>query len=277
MPRPHERGVSAFFDSLGAAVLDRLEAELGNIRAAFTWLEATGDATTTLRLAVALGSFWHVRGHVGEGQDRLERALALAVEATPGLRAKALYWLGQLSVHGFNDPRGFTWLEENLALHHQIGDHAGAIATTILLGGAAEYRGNDDQAMDYYGRALDLSRELGESRLIIWSLVNLADGAYRQGPGATSASYAGEALSLADASGDHIFRVFALIVSIQAALDQRDLPLANRLATDCLVTCRSSGNRLGFVAALVGLAAVQLAQGQTDRTSRLPLCQLHGT
>ena len=148
-------GQAVFYESLPAAALDRLEAELANLRAAFTWLDETGDAATALQLAVALGSFWHVRGQIGEGRDRIERALAACPTAPAELRARALYWMGQLAVHGANDPRGIRLAGgEPRPPHAKSDDRAGALATTILLGGAAEYRGNDEQAMDYYGRAL---------------------------------------------------------------------------------------------------------------------------
>ena len=47
-----------------------------------------------LRLAVALGRFWHVGGHLGERQRWLERLLERAEEVPAALRAKALCLLG---------------------------------------------------------------------------------------------------------------------------------------------------------------------------------------
>ena len=110
-------GQAVFYESLSAAALDRLETELANLRAAFTWLDETGDAATALQLAVALGSFWHVRGQIGEGRDRIERALAACPTAPAELRARALYWMGSSRCTESTIRAGFGWLEESLALH----------------------------------------------------------------------------------------------------------------------------------------------------------------
>ena len=76
MDGPHERGA-------------------GNIRAAFDWLEAQADVALALRLATAAKqhAVWH--GPLSEGRERLVRALALAGDRFPELRARALWALGR--------------------------------------------------------------------------------------------------------------------------------------------------------------------------------------
>ena len=67
--------------------LDRLDAELANIRAALTWATESGEAEIGLRIGAALWRFWHMRGSLAEGRDRLERLLALnSGSSAPGLR-----------------------------------------------------------------------------------------------------------------------------------------------------------------------------------------------
>jgi hypothetical protein len=56
--------------------LDRLEAELGNIRAALEW-SLESDIKAQLRLASALLWFWHIRRHQSEGLEWLERGLSI--------------------------------------------------------------------------------------------------------------------------------------------------------------------------------------------------------
>ena len=61
-----------------AAILARLDAERGNLRAALDWARDQEDGELLVRLATALWGFWAARGYVTEGRVALEEALALA-------------------------------------------------------------------------------------------------------------------------------------------------------------------------------------------------------
>ena len=58
-------------------IVDRLEAEHPNLRAALAWLDGAGRAADLLALAAALGWFWYLGGHYREGLGWLERAFAV--------------------------------------------------------------------------------------------------------------------------------------------------------------------------------------------------------
>jgi predicted ATPase len=55
--------------------LDRLDAELGNLRAATAFSQTLADPEPGLRLAASLQEFWLVRGHVAEGAGVLQTLL----------------------------------------------------------------------------------------------------------------------------------------------------------------------------------------------------------
>ena len=69
--------------------LDRLEAELGNLRAALAWFERTRTAAAFQTLGAALLSLWDERGHWREGVLWLEKALALG-DSDARTRVRAL-------------------------------------------------------------------------------------------------------------------------------------------------------------------------------------------
>ena len=56
--------------------LRQLDADIDNLRTALDFAVASGDAETELRFVAALWPYWHVRGHLAEGRDRLESAIA---------------------------------------------------------------------------------------------------------------------------------------------------------------------------------------------------------
>jgi hypothetical protein len=78
----------------GLAVMDRLHAELGNLRRALAWageLPVDGARVTLgLRTCVAGAAYWRMRHHNAEGMVALERLLSLVDPLTPGGTATAL-------------------------------------------------------------------------------------------------------------------------------------------------------------------------------------------
>jgi tetratricopeptide (TPR) repeat protein len=133
------------------AWLNRLEQEVGNFRAALSWLldiasaetgpEAVGAAELGLRLATALSWFWYMSGRFWEGSDLLNRLLQLPVAADAGpLRAKALTAAGFLAIkiHSGSHPLPREVLREAAAAWRQIGDTLG-LADALLYYGVSTY------------------------------------------------------------------------------------------------------------------------------------------
>jgi predicted ATPase/class 3 adenylate cyclase len=78
--------------------LDRLDVEIGNLRAAVRWAIDAGDAEIAHRLVAASWRFWQFRGHIDEGRRQLAEVLAMpgADAATPW-RMRALDAAGGLA------------------------------------------------------------------------------------------------------------------------------------------------------------------------------------
>jgi predicted ATPase len=70
-----------------------LDAEHDNLRAAFDWGVGSASSNDCLRLSSSPWLFWMVRGHLSEGRQRLEVALA-APHGDPVLRVNALIGAG---------------------------------------------------------------------------------------------------------------------------------------------------------------------------------------
>jgi predicted ATPase/transcriptional regulator with XRE-family HTH domain len=100
------------------AVLAR---EHDNFRAALGWSLAQGGETGP-RLARALGGFWLARGFLQEGQDWLERALAIG-PADPRLCADLLRLLG-MTLHHTDPERAEATLSQGCQIATAAGLHA---------------------------------------------------------------------------------------------------------------------------------------------------------
>jgi non-specific serine/threonine protein kinase len=136
----------------------RMTVELANIRVAFDWLEERRQAAPVLRLAAATTqhALWH--GPLTEGRERLARALALAGDGLPQLRAKALWALAALTWDEQHDLAGAaTIAEEALALFRTQADADGILYSLIVLGGVANDLGDLERGRALLEESLALS------------------------------------------------------------------------------------------------------------------------
>ena len=77
------------FIAMDAIWVDRVDAEVDNVRGALDFADATGQSQRVLSATASLRDFWFTRGYITEGRTRLEDALAADAEPTPA-RCSAL-------------------------------------------------------------------------------------------------------------------------------------------------------------------------------------------
>ena len=249
----------------------RLVADHDNLRAALRWAEAAGEPELGIRLGSALWWFWLAHGHLREGRDALQRALARAEGGgtLPRLRARALTGLGYLAVHqGDLDGAGAP-LAEALALWRGLGDRAGETQVLQMLGMLAEYRGDDDRATARYEEALALYRGMSDQVGVAGMLENLADAAYRRGERDRATELAQEALAISR-SVDHAQTLIqALVGAAQVAVGRADHAAAAALVREAIVLAESVGYRLGLADEFGGAAAIAATTGRAEMAVRL--------
>ncbi|MEZ2387973.1 helix-turn-helix domain-containing protein [bacterium RCC_150] len=139
-----------------------LEADLGNLRMAFQWFQATDNHGQALRLASSLWMFWLWQGGFSEGRSWLRSALDGAVDANTHLQATARW--------------GAAWLA-----YHQ-GDFAEAKVHTKALAALAEANGAAAER---------------RNALTLRGMISLADSRFPE-----SAELLNAARQLAEGSGD---------------------------------------------------------------------------
>jgi predicted ATPase/transcriptional regulator with XRE-family HTH domain/Tfp pilus assembly protein PilF len=258
--------------------LDRLEREMGNLRAALLWaLEAGGDAAEPraelgLRLAAALSPFWYTRGHLSEGRRWLERLVeATAAQTTipADLQAKALYGLSTLAWAQGNYERAAEHGEESLCLYRAVSDPRGIADVLGVLGDAAHYRGQYAHAASLWEESLILCRALDDKQRLAAVLSNLGVVAHYQGAYETATRYFEESLALSRETGNTQSRAITLNNLGLVAEDQRAYERAANLYEQSLALSRAIDFKHALVTTLNNLASARWQQGEYGRATEL--------
>jgi predicted ATPase/serine/threonine protein kinase/DNA-binding CsgD family transcriptional regulator len=165
--------------------LQRLEQEHGNLRAALGWFLEWGDVTQnlekSLRLGVALRTFWLVRGYFSEGRNFLDQALARSEGVNKAVRAKGFWAAATMANFECDYDLSETLSKESLTLYQELGDRQGIAYALYYLGGASANRDDLATARKLFEEALALRREGDNKNDIAWSLNALANVLSEQG------------------------------------------------------------------------------------------------
>jgi predicted ATPase len=155
------------------AWLDRLEAEHDNVRAALDYLEASGDGEATQRLCGGLWRFWSIRGHVAEGQRRLESALESETRATIA-RGKTLNGATSLALETGDVATARQRAEQAIDLHRVLGDPWGEAISRLGLGIVHAHEHDYEGAQRLFEAALEEFRQFDDDHYILLAMRVLA-------------------------------------------------------------------------------------------------------
>lgn len=145
-------------------VLNQLEAEHDNLRAALRWAKETEKSEVALRLGCALNRFWLLRGYFTEARERFADALAMPVPADTGvvhLRARALYKAGVMALWQSDYEVASPLMQESLAIFTSLGDKNAVAENLEGIGQMAWQRGDYALARSAHTEGLRIRRDLG--------------------------------------------------------------------------------------------------------------------
>ena len=247
------------------AWLDRLEADLANLRSALGWaLETNVDGG--LRMVSALMNFWGAHSHHRDASERLTELLSRPQGLTePLVRAKAL------SVQAFlllerGDVFGRARLsaEEGLAMFRTLGDKHGIAFSLEILGTVLCWANYDSEAQRLFRECLAISRELGDKYLAAIALANLG---FWGPPSDYSGKreYYEESLALHRELG-HAAGIGVLLRLLgQLALDMGNFALGQSLLEESLSPHTAHGSHLMLVWTYVLLGDAAFYMGDLER------------
>jgi predicted ATPase/DNA-binding CsgD family transcriptional regulator len=253
-----------------AAWLDRLDAELGNLRAAIAFSLAQPDPGPGLRLAVSLREFWRARGHAAEAADALQALLdtPAAQEATLG-RAQALAAAANLLQQMGSYTIAGDYSQEALAIARTAGDD-------YLVGELLHVRawillrqGQQDAALPLIESGLGLARHLGEPHLTGCLLTARAHATYAAGDHAGAAQNAAEGLRIFRQAGDrqHVGTMLGNLGNYK--LSAGDLDAARTHLAESLDIFRALNHRDGIAYQTLNLGLAEYLSGSRDTAEAL--------
>lgn len=239
------------------AILDRLDLEHPNLRAALGWLQQRGDREQAIRLGGALGHFWRARGHLSEGRRWLDDLVGLeSREITSSesqrSRAKAANWAGTLAWAQGDFAHALSCHELSLALYRRAGDERGVAFTLNHLGVMAKYGGDFARAGQLYADCLARFSAASDPWGVALAKTRLGVLALDSGKLESAETLLAESLAQWRALGDREYLALTLVNLGEVAGRRGDDRRAEELVNEALTVLREMGE-LGVAAYAVSL------------------------
>jgi predicted ATPase len=252
-----------------AAWLDRLDAELDNLRAAIAVSLAQPDPAPGLRLASSLRLYWKARGPAeGAGVLRALLDAPAAQEATLP-RARALAAAAMLLDKAGGYPIAGEYCDEALAVARAAGDEYLVADLLCQRGFLLLNQGHKDAALPLIEEGLGLARRLGDARLTGRVLSARSLAALLTGDDAGAARDYDECLRLFRQAGDRI-AVGSMLGNLGCIeLSAGDLDAARAHLAESLEIARALNDREGIVAETGNLGLAAYLGGAADAAEAL--------
>jgi len=249
--------------------LARFDAELPNLRAALTWLLASGEALAGLQLLAWTDEYWTARAlYRDEVRRWVEAGLAAVPKAPPAIRAAALH-LAVCATASLGDHRASVdFAEQAVAVAHDLGDPFVRGRAHYDLGLAWETV-DAERAAAAYAQAVPLFRKVAATAWLAAALGGLGDMQHWRGDAAGAVPLLDEGLMLVRHVGQPWGIALLLGQRAHAARTLGDVPLAARLFAESLAVEREIGNEWLALGAMAGLAGVASTLGWPERAARL--------
>jgi predicted ATPase/DNA-binding XRE family transcriptional regulator len=289
-------------------LLDRIELEMDNLRAARRWFVGRRDGKAAQRFGAGLYRLLMYRGHATEGRQSLVNALALP-GGSSNTRAKAMQCLAALAFTQADYADAAEYGAAGLALHRQIDEPHGLTYAFIGLGMTAtvrgsyalgssllaearqasrrtvgtllvplalaisahvEYlRGEYDVARQFAQQAIETGKVTGFTSQTCMAMVTLGNLSYLAGDCPTAAELLGAGLTEAEDLAETYLILRAAIPLALLSADQGDEHGARRLLDDGLNRALQLGNHYHVAQVLEGVAAFAAAQQRDQEALRL--------
>jgi predicted ATPase/class 3 adenylate cyclase/DNA-binding CsgD family transcriptional regulator len=185
-------------------VLELVEAEFDNVRAAFAWCRENSDLEGAMKLASSLQSMWVPLGRMHEGLAWFDSLLAMEHDwrgqVSAAVHARALADRGVLEMMARGAGAADS-VEEALAIARDVDDPVLLMRALVARGFIAAGCGESAEA--HLTEALGLARKSGDRGMLAHILGTQSNLAFMAGDPVAVLASAEEGRDVADAIGDH--------------------------------------------------------------------------
>jgi predicted ATPase/DNA-binding CsgD family transcriptional regulator len=274
-------GHAAYYSTVAAALvpdmigrrqatgLDRVRAEIDNLRAMLVWNATTNWHCLSIDAFETMVQFWLVRGPLAEARDWCDRIVTEGTSLGTADRARLLHLAANVARQQRDFDTATTRYEQSLALSRAAGDSLGIARTLQALAVTASQRGYLARSGELSEQALDLFRNLGDRPGIARCTYNLGAVAVRQGQHPRARDLLTEALTIFRHVGDDDRAASALYFLGEVALSQGDLDRAASFNAEAVAIWRRLGASQTVGHALYGQAKIARAKGERVRAVEL--------
>ncbi len=261
-----ERAAPHLADPDQAVWLDRLEADLENLRAALAYA-TNHDAASAAQLAFRLDRFWTVRRRRREIADAMRRVLTHPSLAEPCTeRAQALYLIAAAE---HDEPAAEAPAAEALAIAQALDDPHLTAPITLFWGTLAQRLMRTEEAERSINDALARFRALGDASGEAAALKELGTVFYRRGDDPTAETWWRASLEVESAIGN-LWGMASRTYTLGLIAKRRgDLEVARTLQHRALHLNRRLRDPLACVHGVEALACIASVAGRPLRAARL--------
>lgn len=255
-----------------STLIDTVEREHDNLRAALDWALAQGEIEIARRLVAALIWLWVIHTwHLSEGRMWLEQVVVAARERElpPLAQARLHQDAGILAYLQGDHVSARSWHRQALFFARQSSDRAMIAHALHGLSNAAMNQGAYDEVVTLLEECLPLARATGEKWLEAVALNNLAEVARLQRDFAVAGQMYETGLGILQEIGDRYFTPILLDGLGVLAQYRGDYERALAIHRRCLRLSQDMGDWRVIALALEKLGGVAAGQRRARRAARL--------
>jgi predicted ATPase len=250
-----------------AESLALLEADHDDFRLALKW--TCSRPRELLRLASALGWFWHLRSHYREGRAWLEEAVKLNPDEHSPAKARALWALGMILNWQGDVAAARPLAEQSLELWRENEDPLELALALESIGWSHFAASNYSEALRSMEDCVESYRKLGSAKLITRGRVAVGQMLAALGDVERTEPLARETLAEGRAQGEPKFVHFSLHYLADCALWRGNAENAVRLYGESLRAALDYGNEMEAATEMQGMAMGLMGSGREEEGFRL--------